>query len=138
MTVLPDQYVISATPAAGMYGGWVGLVPSRDAMAKEASLRCPNGYKTVNEEDGKGPFATDYLRWGHSLRVSASATGSLAVNRQSRGIIQRKARQAPEKLAGLGDPNPMRPGSRPDRLTSRWRPVFAILYQAGEAAARGG
>lgn len=70
VTVLPDEYEISASPPGGMYGGWVALSPSGDALAKEASVLCPNGYKTVNEELGKGFFTTDYVRWDILCRSS--------------------------------------------------------------------
>jgi hypothetical protein len=63
VTVLPDEYEISANPPAGMYGGWAALSPDRDALAKEASARCPSGYKVVNQEVGQGLFVTDYMRW---------------------------------------------------------------------------
>jgi hypothetical protein len=63
VTVLPDEYEISASPPAGMYGGWIALSPDGDALAKEASARCPSGYKVVNQEVGQGHFATDYIRW---------------------------------------------------------------------------
>lgn len=64
VTVLPDEYEISASPPAGMYGGWVALSPSNDAFLKEASARCPAGYKMVNQEVGRGPFETiDFIRW---------------------------------------------------------------------------
>ena len=62
--VLPDEYEISASPPAGMYGGWAALSPSYDAFLKEASARCPTGYKMVNQEVGRGPFETiDFIRW---------------------------------------------------------------------------
>jgi hypothetical protein len=47
-----------------MYGGWLALSPSNDAFLKEASARCPTGYKVVNQEVGRGLFETiDFLRW---------------------------------------------------------------------------
>ena len=63
VTVLPDEYEISASPPAGMYGGWIALSPDKDALAKEASAHCPSGYKVVSQETERGIFATDYLRW---------------------------------------------------------------------------
>lgn len=63
LNVLPGEYEISAGPPAGMYGGWAALSPEMDAVAKEASARCPNGYTMVNQEIGQGPFVSDYLRW---------------------------------------------------------------------------
>lgn len=64
VAVLPDEYEIGASPPAGMYGGWAALSPSYDAFTEEASARCPSGYKMVNQEIGRGPFATiDFIRW---------------------------------------------------------------------------
>jgi hypothetical protein len=64
VSVLPDEYEISAAPPAGMYGGWLALSPSNKAFLKEASLRCPTGYKVVNQEVGRGMFETiDFIRW---------------------------------------------------------------------------
>ena len=64
VTVLPDEYEISASPPAGMYGGWAALSPSNEAFLKEASAHCPTGYKVVNQEVGRGPFETiDFIRW---------------------------------------------------------------------------
>lgn len=62
--VLPDEYEISASPPAGMYGGWLALSPSNDDLVKEASARCPAGYKVVNQEVGRALFSTtDFIRW---------------------------------------------------------------------------
>jgi len=64
VTVLPDEYEISASPPAGMYGGWAALSPSYDAFLKEASAHCPTVYKMVNQEVGRGLFETiDFIRW---------------------------------------------------------------------------
>lgn len=63
VTVLPDEYEIGVSPPAGMYGSWAALSPDKDALAKEASARCPSGYKVVNQEVGQGPFVMDYVRW---------------------------------------------------------------------------
>jgi hypothetical protein len=63
LSVLPGEYEISASPPAGMYGGWAAISPDFDAFTKEASARCPNGYKLVNQETGNGLFVSDYLRW---------------------------------------------------------------------------
>jgi hypothetical protein len=64
VTVLPDEYEIRAAPPAGMYGGWLALSPSNDALLKEASAHCPNGYKVVDQELGRGMFETiDFIRW---------------------------------------------------------------------------
>ena len=63
VTVLPDEYEISSSPPAGMYGGWEALSPDRDGLVKEASACCPSGYKVVHEEIGRGHFTEDYVRW---------------------------------------------------------------------------
>lgn len=54
----PDEYSVRGTSLYGLYGGLVGLSPSENAIAAQASAFCPDGYdKTVetgrNLEDGK-------------------------------------------------------------------------------------
>jgi hypothetical protein len=65
VTVLPDQeYEISTRPPAGMYGSWLALAPaSNEALDREASARCPHGYRKANLEQGNGRLWTDFVRW---------------------------------------------------------------------------
>ena len=48
-----DEYVIRGTSPGGMYGGFLGLAPSPDAVRAEAARICPTGYDTISETSGR-------------------------------------------------------------------------------------